>query len=89
MRMTSANSPNGTVVGVGVEVSVSLVIASVSRSAPANRRPSGRRWCWLDTNLLILHHKETVMRKIYCQRRSNSDPPSGLNAEVKLTHLGP
>ena len=24
-----------------------------------------------------------------CQRRSNSDPPSGLNAEVKLTHLGP
>ena len=65
MRMTSANSPNGTVVGVGVEVSVSLVIASVSRSAPANRRPSGRRWCWLDTRLLILHHKEAVMRKIY------------------------
>lgn len=22
-----------------------------------------------------------------CQRRSNSNPPSGLNAEVKLTHL--
>jgi hypothetical protein len=24
-----------------------------------------------------------------CQRRSDSDPPSGLIAEVKLTHLGP
>jgi hypothetical protein len=24
-----------------------------------------------------------------CQRRSNSDPPFDLNAEVKLTHLGP
>jgi hypothetical protein len=26
---------------------------------------------------------------VLCQRRSNSDPLSGLNAEVKLTHLGP
>jgi transposase InsO family protein len=26
---------------------------------------------------------------VSCQRRSNSDPPSGLNAEVELTHLGP
>jgi len=65
VRMTSANSPNGTVVGIGVSVSVSLVIASVSRSAPANRRPSGRGWCCLDTSLLIFHHKEAVMRTIY------------------------